>query len=74
MGLVNSQGQSVFNIVTPTKQLLFGLLGKFSRQKNFIFLDGLEREPRWAEGEQCSECESKFTLTMRKHHCRFIFF
>uniref|UniRef100_A0A915DVL8 Ankyrin repeat and FYVE domain-containing protein 1 n=1 Tax=Ditylenchus dipsaci TaxID=166011 RepID=A0A915DVL8_9BILA len=58
MGVVNHHGQTVFNIDTPTKQLLFGLL------------DGLEREPRWAEGEQCSECEAKFTLTMRKHHCR----
>ncbi|KAI1717947.1 ankyrin repeats (3 copies) domain-containing protein [Ditylenchus destructor] len=58
MGVVNHHGQSVFNIDTPTKQLLFGLL------------DDLEREPRWAEGEQCSECDAKFTLTMRKHHCR----
>lgn len=29
MGIVNNHGQSVFNIDTPTKQLLFGLLGNF---------------------------------------------
>ncbi|VDK60661.1 unnamed protein product [Anisakis simplex] len=32
--------------------------------------DSLEREPRWADGDTCSECGNKFTLTMRKHHCR----
>lgn len=32
--------------------------------------DQLENEPRWADGDVCSECSSKFSLTMRKHHCR----
>ncbi|KAL3108581.1 hypothetical protein niasHT_015503 [Heterodera trifolii] len=58
MGTMNSQGQTVFNFSTPTQQLLIGLL------------ESLEREPRWAEGDACSECAMKFTLTMRKHHCR----
>uniref|UniRef100_A0A183BQX3 ANK_REP_REGION domain-containing protein n=1 Tax=Globodera pallida TaxID=36090 RepID=A0A183BQX3_GLOPA len=58
MGVMNNQGQTVFNFSTPTQQLLFGLL------------ESLEREPKWAEGDSCSECVTKFTLTMRKHHCR----
>lgn len=28
MGVMNNQGQSVFNFSTPTQQLLFGLLGQ----------------------------------------------
>uniref|UniRef100_A0A914YGV6 FYVE-type domain-containing protein n=1 Tax=Panagrolaimus superbus TaxID=310955 RepID=A0A914YGV6_9BILA len=58
LAATNHTGQSIFKIDTPTKQLLFGLL------------DNLESEPRWAEGDYCSDCESKFTITMRKHHCR----
>ncbi|KAM3720279.1 Rabankyrin-5 [Dirofilaria immitis] len=58
LGIVSHAGISVFKHVTPTKQLLFSLLDK------------LEREPCWADGHSCSECETKFSLTMRKHHCR----
>uniref|UniRef100_A0A8R1TK98 FYVE-type domain-containing protein n=1 Tax=Onchocerca volvulus TaxID=6282 RepID=A0A8R1TK98_ONCVO len=58
LGVVSHTGISVFKHVTPTKQLLFSLLDK------------LEREPYWADGHSCSECEMKFSLTMRKHHCR----
>uniref|UniRef100_A0A914XLN2 Ankyrin repeat and FYVE domain containing 1 n=2 Tax=Plectus sambesii TaxID=2011161 RepID=A0A914XLN2_9BILA len=58
LGAINDQGVSIFSYQTPTKQLLFRLL------------DQLENEPRWAEGDVCSECSSKFSLTMRKHHCR----
>ncbi|KAI6182263.1 hypothetical protein M3Y97_00361200 [Aphelenchoides bicaudatus] len=58
LGTSNHQGDTIFRINTPTKQLLFGLLST------------LDREPKWSEGEFCTECESKFTLTMRKHHCR----
>ncbi|VDO20104.1 unnamed protein product [Brugia timori] len=58
LGTISQSGISVFKHVTPTKQLLFSLLDK------------LEREPCWADGHSCSECEMKFSLTMRKHHCR----
>ncbi|EJD74109.1 FYVE zinc finger family protein [Loa loa] len=58
LGIVTQAGISVFKHVTPTKQLLFSLLDK------------LEREPCWADGHSCSECEVKFSLTVRKHHCR----
>ncbi|KAI6179468.1 hypothetical protein M3Y98_00613900 [Aphelenchoides besseyi] len=59
LGAANHQGDSIFKISTPTKQLLFDLL------------NGLDREPKWTtDGEFCSECESKFTITMRRHHCR----
>jgi len=58
LATTNHTGQSIFKVDTPTKQLLFGLLDK------------LESEPKWADGEFCSDCEARFTLTMRKHHCR----
>uniref|UniRef100_A0A0N5BKL6 FYVE-type domain-containing protein n=1 Tax=Strongyloides papillosus TaxID=174720 RepID=A0A0N5BKL6_STREA len=58
VAVTNNQNESIFNIETPTKQLLYGLL------------DGLQNEPKWADGEICLECKTKFTLTMRKHHCR----
>uniref|UniRef100_A0A158R5E8 ANK_REP_REGION domain-containing protein n=1 Tax=Syphacia muris TaxID=451379 RepID=A0A158R5E8_9BILA len=56
--VTNSFGVSVFNFETPTKQLLFTLL------------DSLEKEPKWADGDLCSECNARFSLTIRKHHCR----
>lgn len=37
---------------------------------NFACLDNLDREPKWAYGDCCSECFAKFSLTTRKHHCR----
>lgn len=74
LGTSNHQGDTIFRINTPTKQLLFGLLSN------------LDREPKWGDGNFCTECESKFTLTTRyshllmqaipitlicrKHHCR----
>lgn len=42
LGVSNHQGDTIFRINTPTKQLLFGLLSN------------LDREPKWAEGEFCS--------------------
>uniref|UniRef100_A0A915C437 Ankyrin repeat and FYVE domain-containing protein 1 n=1 Tax=Parascaris univalens TaxID=6257 RepID=A0A915C437_PARUN len=58
LAVTNNYGISVFSYETPTKQLLFSLL------------DSLESEPKWSDGDVCSECGAKFTLTMRKHHCR----
>uniref|UniRef100_A0A0N4ZNH2 Ankyrin n=1 Tax=Parastrongyloides trichosuri TaxID=131310 RepID=A0A0N4ZNH2_PARTI len=58
IAITNNLGDSIFSIETPTKQLLYGLL------------DSLQSEPKWADGEICSQCKTKFTLTMRKHHCR----
>lgn len=62
LAATNHTGQSIFKVDTPTKQLLFGLLDK------------LESEPKWADGDFCSDCEARFTLTMRKHHCRYVVF
>lgn len=72
LAVTNFSGQSIFKYDTPTKQLLFGLLGKITTIiiRKHIFLDNLESEPKWAEGDACSQCDAKFTLTMRKHHCR----
>uniref|UniRef100_A0AC35TXH5 FYVE-type domain-containing protein n=1 Tax=Rhabditophanes sp. KR3021 TaxID=114890 RepID=A0AC35TXH5_9BILA len=58
IAITNAHGMSIFSIETPTKQLLYGLL------------DNLKSEPKWSEGDNCSDCKTKFTLTMRKHHCR----
>ncbi|CAI4230935.1 unnamed protein product [Auanema sp. JU1783] len=57
MGARNFEGITVFTYEMPTKQLLFALL------------DGLEREPRWSDGDVC-DCGVKFSITQRKHHCR----
>ncbi|XP_052739095.1 rabankyrin-5 isoform X2 [Bicyclus anynana] len=54
----NKEGISIFNYQVATKQLLHRLL------------DALPAEAPWAESDLCQECGTKFTLTMRKHHCR----
>ncbi|XP_060806538.1 rabankyrin-5 isoform X1 [Amyelois transitella] len=54
----NKEGISIFNYQVATRQLLHRLL------------DALPAEAPWAESELCQECGTKFTLTMRKHHCR----
>ncbi|XP_034827404.1 rabankyrin-5 [Maniola hyperantus] len=54
----NKDGISIFNYQVATKQLLHRLL------------DALPAEAPWAESDLCQECGTKFTLTMRKHHCR----
>ncbi|XP_072043179.1 rabankyrin-5-like [Amphiura filiformis] len=58
MGAMNKQGMSIFNAQVATKQLLFRLL------------DMLSSEPTWSESEFCQECQVKFTIKTRKHHCR----
>ena len=58
LGTANADGVSLFTHETPTKQLLFRLL------------DQLGREPRWSDGDVCSDCGVRFSLTTRKHHCR----
>ncbi|XP_038214852.1 rabankyrin-5 [Zerene cesonia] len=54
----NKEGVSIFNYQVATRQLLHRLL------------DALPAEAPWAESDLCQECGTKFTLTMRKHHCR----
>ncbi|XP_015593022.1 rabankyrin-5 isoform X2 [Cephus cinctus] len=58
LGYMNKDGITIFNYQVATKQLLFRLL------------DSLTQEAPWAEKDLCLECGTKFTLTMRKHHCR----
>ncbi|XP_023334642.1 rabankyrin-5 [Eurytemora carolleeae] len=58
LGTMNKNMVSMFNHPVATKQLLFRLL------------DMLGTEPRWGEGDLCQECQTKFGLTTRKHHCR----
>lgn len=58
LGTVNRSGVSIFNYQVATKQLLFRLL------------DLLSQEPPWSEGEVCLECNTKFGIATRKHHCR----
>uniref|UniRef100_A0A5S6QBV3 FYVE-type domain-containing protein n=1 Tax=Trichuris muris TaxID=70415 RepID=A0A5S6QBV3_TRIMR len=58
VGMTNRQGVSIFNYPSPSPKLLHHLL------------DQLLVEPKWAEGENCTECGTKFGITTRKHHCR----
>lgn len=58
LGIMNNAGESIFNAKVATKQLLFKLL------------DMLGSEPAWSESEFCQECQAKFTIKTRKHHCR----
>ncbi|XP_064544438.1 rabankyrin-5 isoform X1 [Drosophila montana] len=58
LGAQNREGISIFNYKLATDQLLNKLL------------DQLPQESPWAESELCQECSSKFSLTIRRHHCR----
>ncbi|XP_077288215.1 rabankyrin-5 [Arctopsyche grandis] len=54
----NKDGVTIFNYQVATKQLLHRLL------------DALPAEALWVDSDLCQECGTKFTITMRKHHCR----
>lgn len=58
LGAENKDGVTIFNYKLATNQLLFKLL------------DLLQKEGPWSTSELCQECGTKFTITMRKHHCR----
>ncbi|XP_066603546.1 rabankyrin-5 [Prorops nasuta] len=58
LGSMNKDGITIFNYQVATKRLLYRLL------------DSLTQEAPWADKDLCLECGTKFTLTMRKHHCR----
>ncbi|CAK9295990.1 unnamed protein product [Gordionus sp. m RMFG-2023] len=58
LGNTNFEGVSIFNAQVASHQLLFRLL------------DMLNDEPTWTESDYCNECNTKFGITMRKHHCR----
>ncbi|CAD6231483.1 GSCOCG00001432001-RA-CDS [Cotesia congregata] len=58
LGSMNKDGVTIFNYQVATKQLLYRLL------------DSLTQEAPWADKDICLECGTKFSLTMRKHHCR----
>lgn len=55
---MNRQGVTIFNAPVATKQLLFRVLSQISV------------EPTWWEGTQCQNCQTKFSFSTRKHHCR----
>ncbi|XP_018794281.1 PREDICTED: rabankyrin-5 [Bactrocera latifrons] len=58
LGMENRDGVSIFNFKLATDQLLHKLL------------DQLPQESPWSESDVCQECRIKFSLTVRKHHCR----
>ncbi|XP_014208933.1 rabankyrin-5 isoform X2 [Copidosoma floridanum] len=58
LGSMNKDGITIFNYQVATKQLLYRLL------------ESLTQEAPWADKDLCLECGTKFSLTMRKHHCR----
>lgn len=58
LGSTNKSGINIFNAQAASKNLLYRLL------------DYLPQEPPWTDGDSCLECQSKFGITNRKHHCR----
>ncbi|KRK02551.1 rabankyrin-5 isoform X1 [Drosophila yakuba] len=58
LGTENKDGINIFNFKLATDQLLHKLL------------DQLPQESPWSECDYCQHCTNKFTITMRKHHCR----
>ncbi|XP_052858188.1 rabankyrin-5 isoform X1 [Drosophila gunungcola] len=58
LGTENREGVNIFNFKLATDQLLHKLL------------DILPKESSWSECDLCQECTTRFTITMRKHHCR----
>jgi hypothetical protein len=56
LGAENKDGVSIFNYKLATNQLLHRLL------------DELAVEAPWSSSNECQECGTKFSLTMRKHH------
>ncbi|XP_011188184.2 rabankyrin-5 isoform X1 [Zeugodacus cucurbitae] len=58
LGMENRDGVNIFNFKLATDQLLHKLL------------DQLPQESPWSESDVCQECRIKFSLTIRKHHCR----
>lgn len=66
----------------PTKNLAgVGVLDSFppdlppeaAEQRTAIrrkLLELTDREPEWLDGPHCQICNTKFTLQIRKHHCR----
>lgn len=58
LGAENKDGVSIFNYKLATSQLLHRLL------------DELAVEAPWSSSDFCQECATKFSVVMRKHHCR----
>lgn len=58
LGISNKNGVNLFNCQVASNNLLYKLL------------DSLTEEPTWTDGDACSECNAKFGLAVRKHHCR----
>lgn len=58
LGAANKEGVTIFNYKLATNQLLHKLL------------DQLPQESPWSTSDLCQECGTKFSITMRKHHCR----
>jgi ankyrin repeat protein len=57
-GMCTKQKLSIFNAPVATKQLLFRIL------------EQLQVEPTWLDGQNCMNCDIKFNISHRKHHCR----
>ena len=62
LGSINKDGITIFNYQVATKQLLYRLL------------ESLSEEAPWADKDQCLECGTKFSITVRKHHWYTLFF
>ncbi|GKT32525.1 hypothetical protein ADUPG1_006663, partial [Aduncisulcus paluster] len=59
VGIENNNQQTVFNIISPKKEMVM------------LLIRNISREPTWIrELKRCQVCHNDFSLRRRRHHCR----
>ena len=67
----NSEGITIFNLEVATKRFVKILISLFTNLRLLHrVLDQVEKEPPWVETDRCQITEEKFSMRLRKHHCR----
>ena len=58
LAVPNNEGLNIFNLEVSTQRLKYRIL------------DQIQVEPPWAETDKCQITDEKFSMRLRKHHCR----
>jgi hypothetical protein len=67
----NSEGITIFNLEVATKRFVKDEISIFNQFRLLHrILDQVEKEPPWVETDRCQITEEKFSMRLRKHHCR----